>query len=179
MKLIQLFHAGIFKRREHAEKFTRLGQHFVFFKNRLVFKPKQWHSIALQGFAHGNVTVNCGGFVVFVGEHRLYAQFRRQLRNCCFGMVIHQVQIAPKALQLCFQGHAAFPNKLHPSVCLVGQGIQNGFVKHKYAMHLLAMFQGIKQGCVVMGSKVAPKPHQAFRVLARLWLSRQGVVFQK
>lgn len=179
MELVQFFQAGIFKRREDAEKLASLGQYFILFKNGLVFEAQQFNALALKGFPHSDVPVNRCGFIVFVGEHSLHPQLCSQCRDCCFGVVVYQVQIATKALKLCFQRHAAFPDELHTAIGFVGQGIQNGFVKHEHAMYLLAMFQGIKQGGIVMGSKVAPKPHQAFGVLARLGLGRQWVVFKK
>ena len=179
MELVQFFQAGVFKRREYAEKLAGLGQYFILFKNGLVFKAEQFNTLALKGFSHCDVPVNRCGFIVLVCEHGLYAQFRRQFRDCRFGVVVYQVQIAAKALKLCLKRHAAFPDKLHTAIGFVGQGIQNGFVKHEHAMHLLAMFQGIKKGGIVMGSQVAPEPHQSFGVLARLGLGRQWVVFKK
>ena len=54
----------------------------------------------------------------------------------------------------------AFTDKAHTPVG-ARQTREDVFVKHKYAMHLGTLAQGMEQCRVVMRAQIAPEPHQS------------------
>ena len=69
--------------------------------------------------------------------------------------------LARHGMQLGIERDQRFADELHAAVNS-WQSVQDGFIKHEHAMHLLAAFEGVVERCVVKSTQVATKPHQPF-----------------
>ena len=98
-----------------------------------------------------------------VGEYGVCTQRLSQVRNEAVGRPLQHDQarlgVLRQGAQAAVQFHQRLTDEFHAPV-LAWQGGEDGAVKDEYAVHLLALQQGVVQGGVVLGAQVAAEPDQ-------------------
>ena len=91
------------------------------------------------------------------------AQRKRQSGNCIGGKCVSYDQaplgMCGQAAQIGVQFHQRFPDERHAAIS-PRQGIQNGPIQNKYAMHGFTLRQCRAQRGVVFCTQVTPEPNQ-------------------
>ena len=140
-----------------------MGQHLAAFEHHMVFEALKGNACIGQGANHLGVPCQGLGLVVMVGEHRLHAQLNRQFHDLVHSLAMAHQQacislggpLTPSSIQLgnrrVDEGHAAV---------LGLQFAQNGGVKHKRAVHMVAVAQGVAERGVVVQAQIASEPDQ-------------------
>ncbi len=149
VKGIHFFKPGVFIRREHAVGLAGLRQHFLAFKNHMVFEAVKSHAGPRQGA--GDLLVPCQRLrlIVVVGKDRVDGKRSGQLWQGLGGAAMQRDQtglrdamLTRQLLQLPGKINQRLPDKLDAAVC-TGQGVEDVTVQHEHAKDLAACLQRV------------------------------------